>query len=178
MYMCYYIAVRIAQQIIHDWLKDDSVAVNYEGGYTPPELPTQNRVKTKSKRAKNKAFKQLNNGDLSALPKEWNGDLESRDYISGMDFVNTDISHCVEQVMAGMYTHPVEHDVLKMMESEPTTSNPAVTMEMRHKQVHKHYKCIMNVVYMCYKYSSGPETISGQNFVWSGLTQASNIILT
>ena len=110
--------------------------MNYERGYTPPRLPSQNRVKTQSKHAKSKAVRQLNNDDPLALSKEWNGGLESKDYISGMDFVNTDISHCVEQVMAGMYTHPVEHDVLKMMESQPTTSNPAVTMEMRHKQVH------------------------------------------
>ena len=132
----------LAQQIIDDWLKDDLGTTNYEGSNSPPHVPPSpllHNRKSRNKRAKNKTVHQPYNEDLLALPKEWNGDLESTDYITGMDFVNTDISHCVEQVMAGMYTQPVERDVLKMIESRPATSNPAITMEMRHKQVHNRW---------------------------------------
>ena len=118
-------------------MKDDLGAVDYGGGNTPPSL-VQNSIKTiksRNKRAKNKTIHQPYSDDILALPKEWNGDLEKTDYITGMDFVNTDISHCVEQVMAGMYTQPVERDVVKMIGSQPAISNPAITMEMRHKQV-------------------------------------------
>lgn len=128
----------LAQQIIDYWLRDDLGGANYGDGNSPPHAPPdpllQNR-KGRNKRVNNKTVRQPYNEDLVGLPKEWNGDLENTDYITGMDFVNTDISHCVEQVMAGMYTQPVERDVLKMIESQPAISNPAITMEMRHKQV-------------------------------------------
>ena len=113
--------------------------MNYGGSSTPPGPLLQHSIKTiksRNKRAKHETLSQPYNCDQLALPQEWNGDLENTDYITGMDFVNTDISQCVEQVMAGMYTQPVERDVVKMIESQPATSNPAVTMEMRHKQVH------------------------------------------
>lgn len=114
-------------------MKDDLGAVKY-GDDNEPSIPlSQNRTKTTRtchKRSGNKT-----NDHLLVSSTEWNGALENTDYITGMDFVNTDISYCVEQVMAGMYMQPVEHDVVKMIESQRTTSNPAITMEMRHKQV-------------------------------------------
>ena len=135
----------VAQEIIDEWLKDDIGVVKYGDG-TAPLIPlAQNRTKTtnsRSKRSNSKAHDQLAQDSL--LSTEWNGDSESTDYITGMDFVNTDISRCVEQVMAGMYTQPVEHDVWRMIESQQMTSNPAITMEMRHKQV---WQRLLNILY-------------------------------
>lgn len=123
----------IAQQIIDDWLKDDNLgAVRYKDGGAPSSSLPQYRVKTRkgsNESSTDKSFSQLHNVDPLGV------DFENTDYITGMDFVNTDISRCVEQVMAGMYTQPVEHDVLKMIKSHQTVNNPAITMEMRHKQV-------------------------------------------
>ena len=133
----------VAQQIIDEWLKDDK----YGDGMAPSIPLVQNRTKTtnsRSKRSNSKTRDQLDQDSVLVSSTEWNGDSSSTDYITGMDFVNTDISRCVEQVMAGMYTQPVEHDVLKMIESQQTTSNPAITMEMRHKQVRQQlctYQC-------------------------------------
>lgn len=128
----------IAQQIIDEWLKDGLGAVKYEHSDAPPQS-TRERVNTArrpNKESRNKTIDRLHNNDLLTSSTEWNGDSENTDYISGTDFVNTDISHCVEQVMAGMFTRPLDSDILKMTESNwPTASNPAITMEMRHKQV-------------------------------------------
>ena len=136
----------IAQQIIDEWLKDDTGVVKY-GDATAPLIPlAQNRTKTtnsRSKRSNSKAHDQLALDSL-LVSTEWNGDSESTDYITGMDFVNTDISRCVEQVMVGMYAQPVEHDVLRMIESQQMTSNPTITMEMRHKQV---WQRLLNILY-------------------------------
>ena len=127
-----------AQQIIDEWLKDDIGAVKY-GDSIAPSIPlTQKRTKTAnthSKRSNSRTHDRLSRDDLLVSSTEWNGDSGGTDYITGMDFVNTDISRCVEQVLAGMNTQPLEHDVLKMIEGQQTSTNPAITMEMRHKQV-------------------------------------------
>ena len=128
---CY--CLNIAQQIIDEWLKEDTEVVKYGDVNAPSTVLAQNRVKTT--RSRNKRLKTCDLDDLLVSHTNWNGDLENTDYITGMDFVDTDISDCVQQVMAGMYTQPLECDVVKMIESQQATSNPAITMEMRHKQV-------------------------------------------
>jgi len=132
MLLCY--CLNIAQQIIDDWLKDDLGVVNYTDTSSNTTLLPLSQKRVKVKTCHKRAHNTVNDNSL-VLPTEWSGDLEKTDYITGMDFVNTDISQCVEQVMAGMYTRPVEHDVLRMVESQQTVSNPVITMEMRHEQV-------------------------------------------
>ena len=133
--------------------------VKYGDVNAPSTVLAQNRVKTT--RSRDKRSKTCDLDNLLVSHTNWNGDSENTDYITGMDFVDTDISDCVQQVMAGMYTQPLECDVVKMIESQQATSNPAITMEMRHKQVkyidmdfycdffisYLHIICLLNIKY-------------------------------
>jgi len=122
----------LAQQVIDRWLKDsrgESYSKDIE-----PTIPLVSRNGAR-KRLRSKHVTTGWNGVTDGTT--WDGDRDmGMDYISEMDFVNTDISRCVDTVMAGMYTQPLEHDVLKMIERDQQAStNPAITMEARHKQV-------------------------------------------
>ena len=112
--------------MIDKWLKDSSGG-RY-GSDIEPTIPlASSNGARKRQRSKHVATGRNGVTDTTGM---------GLDYISGMDFVNTDISQCVDTVMAGMYTQPLEHDVLRMIDRDQQVStNPAVTMEARHKQV-------------------------------------------
>jgi len=115
--------------VIDRWLKNGSGGSDVE-----PTIPLVSRNGARM-RLQSKHLATGWNGVTDATT--WDGDRDmGMDYISEMDFVNTDISQCVDTVMAGMYTQPLERDVLRMIERDQQIStNPAITMEARHKQV-------------------------------------------
>ena len=119
--------------MIDRWLKNGSGGSDIE-----PTIPQVTRNGAR-KRLQSKRLATGWNGMTDTTT--WDGDRDmGMDYISEMDFVNTDISQCVDTVMAGMYTQPLERDVLRMIERDQQVStNPAITMEARHKQVYNYY---------------------------------------
>ena len=118
--------------MIDRWLKDSS-AGRYDSDIEPTIPVARSKGARKRPRSKQVATGWNGMSDLSTTT--WDGDM-GMDYISGMDFVNTDISQCVDTVMTGMYTQPLERDVLRMIERDQQVStNPTITIEARHKQV-------------------------------------------